>query len=261
MSSIAGPNPLEMLAYNIALNIEDRQIVYVGTGLPMVGAMLAKKTHAPNITMVYESGGQDPLEGDMPWSVGCPFTFRKSPMSMEMAISFGQCALGYVDIAFQGGAQIDMFGNVNTTIIGTSENIKAVLPGSGGGNDIGSLTEKSVLVGLMTPDRFPERVDFITTPGYLNGGDSREKAGLLGGPVAVVTQVGIFDFDPETRRMRIKGLNPGMTVEIAQACVGFELLLPEGGVPAIPAPSDDILECLRKHVDPRKVFIKLPPMR
>ncbi len=261
MSNITDPNPLEMLAYNIALNIEDGQIVYVGTGLPMVGAMLAKKTHAPNITMVYESGGQDPLEGDMPWSVGCPFTFRKSPMSMEMAISFGQCALGYVDIAFQGGAQIDMYGNVNTTIIGTYENIKAVLPGSGGGNDIGSLTEKSVLVGLMTPDRFPERVDFITTPGYLDGGDSRKKAGLLGGPVAVVTQVGVFDFEPKTRRMRIKGLNPGMSVEIAQACVGFELLVPEGGVSEIPAPSNEILACLRKQVDPREVFIKFPPKR
>ncbi|MGE5398603.1 MAG: CoA-transferase subunit beta [Chitinophagales bacterium] len=259
MSNMEAPNPLEMLAYNISLQIDDGQIVYVGTGLPMVGAMLAKKTHAPNITMVYESGGQDPLEGDMPWSVGCPFTFRKSPMSMEMAISFGQCAAGYVDIAFQGGAQIDMYGNVNTSVIGSFENPRAVLPGSGGGNDIGSLTEKSVLVGLMTPDRFPEKVDFITTPGYLTGGDSRQKAGLLGGPIAVVTQVGVFDFEPTSKRMRIKGLNPGMTVEIAQACTGFELLVPSGEMPVIPAPSDNILEVLRNQVDPRKVFIKFPP--
>ena len=161
MSNVAPANPLEMLAYNLSLLIEDGQIVYVGTGLPMVGAMLAHQTHAKNITMVFESGGQDPSEGcDMPWSVGDPFTFRKAPMSMEMAISFGQCALGYVDIAFQGGAQIDMYGNVNTSVIGSYENLKSILPGSGGGNDIGSLTEKSVLVGLQTPDRFPERVDF-----------------------------------------------------------------------------------------------------
>ena len=103
MSNVAPANPLEMLAYNISRLITDGEIVYIGTGLPMVGGMLAKKTHAQNITMVYESGGQDPIEGDMPWSVGCPFTFRKSPMSMEMALSFGQCAIGYVDIAFQGG--------------------------------------------------------------------------------------------------------------------------------------------------------------
>ncbi|MBO8159686.1 MAG: 3-oxoacid CoA-transferase [Thermosyntropha sp.] len=247
-----------MLAYNISLMIEDNQIVYIGTGLPMVGAILAKKTHAPNITMVYESGGQDPLEGEMPWSVGCPFTYRKSPMTLEMAISFGQCAIGYVDIAFQGGAQIDMYGNVNTSVIGSYENLKAILPGSGGGNDIGSLTQKSVLVGLQTPDRFPAKVDFITTPGYLDGGDSREKAGLLGGPIAVVTQVGIYDFEPVTKRMRIKALNPGMSVEIAQACTGFELLVPEGEVPFIEPPRDEVLEILRNEVDPRRVFTKMP---
>ena len=257
MSNVAPANPLEMLAYNISRLITDGEIVYVGTGLPMVGGMLAKKTHAQNITMVYESGGQDPIEGDMPWSVGCPFTFRKSPMSMEMALSFGQCAIGYVDIAFQGGAQIDMYGNVNTSVIGSYENLKSILPGSGGGNDIGSLTEQSVLVGLQTPDRFPEKVDFITTPGYLDGGDSRAKAGLLGGPTAVVTQVGVYDFDPVSKRMRIKALNPGMTVEIAQACTGFELLVPDK-VEFVEAPSDEVLNILRNNVDPRRVFTKMP---
>lgn len=259
MTTMAPANPLEMLAYNIAQEIHDGQIVYVGTGLPMVGAMLAKKTHAKNITMVYESGGQDPLEGDMPWSVGCPFTFRKSPMSMEMSTSFGQCAIGYVDIAFQGGAQIDMYGNVNTSVIGSYDNLKSILPGSGGGNDIGSLTQNSVLVGLQTPDRFPAKVDFVTTPGYLDGGDSREKAGLLGGPTAVITQVGVYDFEPVSKKMRIKGLNPGMTVEIAQACTGFELIVPDE-IHYIEAPSDEVLEILRKVVDPRGVFIKMPGM-
>ncbi|MDD3853104.1 MAG: glutaconate CoA-transferase [Syntrophomonadaceae bacterium] len=257
MSNVAPANPLEMLAYNLSRLITDGEIVYVGTGLPMVGGMLAKKTHAKNITMVYESGGQDPLEGDMPWSVGCPFTFRKSPMSMEMSLSFGQCAIGYVDIAFQGGAQIDMYGNVNTSVIGSYENLKSILPGSGGGNDIGSLTEQSVLVGLQTPDRFPERVDFITTPGYLQGGDSRAKAGLLGGPTAVVTQVGVYDFDPVSKRMRIKALNPGMTVEIAQACTGFELLVPDK-LEFVEPPSDEVLTILRNDVDPRRVFTKMP---
>lgn len=257
MSNVAPANPLEMLAYNLSLIIENGQIVYVGTGLPMVGAMLAHKTHAKNITLVYESGGQDPLEGDMPWSVGCPFTFRKSPMTLEMSVSFGQCALGYVDIAFQGGAQIDMYGNVNTSVIGSYENLKSILPGSGGGNDIGSLTQKSVLVGLQTPDRFPERVDFLTTPGYLDGGDSREKAGLLGGPIAVVTQCGVYDFEPVTKRMRIKALNPGITVEIAQACTGFELLVPEK-IETVAPPSDEVLQILRTVVDPRGVFTKMP---
>jgi len=257
MSQVEPANPLEMVAYNLARQIKDGQIVYIGTGIPMVGAVLARRTHAPSSTMVFESGGQDPLEGEMPWSVGCPFTYRKSPMSLEMSVSFGQCALGYVDIAFQGGAQIDMYGNVNTSVIGSYDNIKSLLPGSGGGNDIGSLTEKSVLVGLQTPDRFPEKVDFITTPGYLEGGSTREEAGLVGGPVAVVTQVGVYDFEPESKRMRLKELNPGMNSEMAQASSGFELLFADE-LEYIDPPEPEVLDILRQEVDPRGVFTAMP---
>ena len=96
----APANPLETLAYIIAQQIHDHSVVYIGTGIPMVAGILAKKTHAPNITIVYESGGQDPIEGDMPWSVGCPFTWRKSPTIMEMSYSFAQCYNGYVDMGF-----------------------------------------------------------------------------------------------------------------------------------------------------------------
>ena len=258
--SFVPANPLEQLAYNISLQIQDGQIVYVGTGLPMVGAILAAKTHAPNITLVYESGGQDPLSGPMPWSVGGPATYRRSPLCVEMPYSFGAVANGYVDIAFQGAAQIDMYGNLNTHIIGGDFfNFKHRLTGSGGGNDLSSLTERVVLVGLQTPDKFPAKLDFLTSPGHLRGGNSRKEAGLMGqGPTAVVTQIGVMDFEPVTKRMRIKGLNPGMTVEIAQACTGFELLVPDK-IEEIPAPTEEILEILRKEVDPRGIFISWPP--
>ena len=129
----APANPLETLAYIIAQQIHDHSIVYIGTGIPMVAGILAKKTHAPNITIVYESGGQDPIQGDMPWSVGCPFTWRKSPTIMEMSYSFAQCYNGYVDIGFLGFAQVDMYGNVNTHIIGKDfHKPKVRLTGSGG---------------------------------------------------------------------------------------------------------------------------------
>ncbi|MGE5405925.1 MAG: CoA-transferase subunit beta [Candidatus Saccharibacteria bacterium] len=257
----APANPFEQLAYNIAHLIHDGMVVYVGTGLPMVGAILAKKTHAPNITLVYESGGQDPWEGPMPWSVGGPATFRRAALSLEMAHSFAMAANGYVDICFQGAAQIDMYGNLNTHFIGGGfHDFKHRLSGSGGGNDLASLTENVVLVGLQDPNKFPAKLDFLTSPGHLEGGDSRQKAGLLGkGPVAVVSQLGIMDFHPESKRMRIKGLNPGLTPEICQACTGFELLMPEGEAEHIPAPSDDVLKVLREEVDPHKIFIQFPP--
>ena len=260
MTNNAQPNPLEMLAFVVANEIKDKQIVYVGTGLPMVGAILAKKTHAPNITLVYESGGQDPIEGPMPWSVADPVTWRKAPLTMEMSLSFAQAANGYVDVAFQGAAQIDMYGNLNTHVIGDFLQPKARLTGSGGGNDLSSLTENSIIVGLQTPEKFPAKLDFLTSPGHLTGGNARKEAGLLGnGPVAVITQVGVYDFEPETKRMRIKSLHPGMTVEIAQACTGFELLVPEGEIPVTATPSAETLRLLREEVDPQKMFITFPP--
>ncbi|MGE5372802.1 MAG: CoA-transferase subunit beta [Solirubrobacterales bacterium] len=260
MKEIAPANPLEMLAYVISLQIENNKVVYIGTGLPMVGAALAAKTHAPHITQVFESGAQDPLHGDMPWSVCDPFTWRKSPMIQEMAYSFGQVYNGYVDIAFLGGAQVDPYGNVNTTVIGDYHKPKARLTGSGGNNDLASLSDSLCLVGIQTADKFPAKCDYVTSVGWLEGGDSRRKAGLIGnGPKAVITQLGVYDFHPESRRMRIKSLHPGITFEIAQACTGFELLKPNGSeIPVTPTPPPEVLEILRTEVDPRGVFTKLP---
>jgi len=260
MTSETPANPLEMLAYFISLQIQDSTVVYVGTGLPMVAAILARKTHAPHITMVYESGGQDPIAGDMPWSVGDPFTWRKSAVIQEMAYSFGQAAGGYVDIAFLGFAQIDMYGNVNTHHIGKDlTDPKTRLTGSGGNNDLSSLTENMILVGLQTPERFPERVDFITSVGYLEGGETRREAGLIGnGPLAVVSQWGIYDFEPVTKRMRVKSLTPGIPLEIAQQSTGFELLKPEGVIPETPMIPSDALDVLRTEVDPGGVFTTMP---
>ncbi|HOJ12977.1 MAG TPA: CoA-transferase [Deltaproteobacteria bacterium] len=261
MRDINAPaNPLEMLAYILASQIHDHKVVYVGTGLPMIAGILAKKTHAPNITMVYESGGQDPLPGDMPWSVGCPFTWRKSPVVMEMAYSFAQCYNGYVDIAFLGFAQVDMYGNVNTHQIGKDLlNPTVRMTGSGGNNDLSSLAEEVVLVGLQTPEKFVKEVDFITSVGHLRGGETRKEAGLLGkGPVAVVSQCGVFDFEPVSKRMRVKSLMPGWTFDFAQLFTGFELMRPEGDIPQTEVIPEDILKLLRTEVDPRGVFTTMP---
>ncbi|MDD5712734.1 MAG: hypothetical protein PHY31_08260 [Smithellaceae bacterium] len=255
-------NPLEMLAYVLSLQIEDHQVVYVGTGLPMVSAILAQKTHAPNITMVYESGGQNPIRGDMPWSVGDPFTWRKSPQIQEMAYSFAQVYNGYVDIAFLGFAQVDMYGNVNTHMIGDDFlKPKSRLTGSGGNNDLASLSERLILVGLQTPEKFPARVDFITSVGHLKGGNSRKEAGLIGrGPVAVITNAGVYDFEPVSKRMRVKSLHPGVPFDWAQMATGFELLKPEGDIPPTPVPAQEVLGIIRNEVDPHGVFTSIPGM-
>ncbi len=255
-------NPLEMLAYILSKQIKDHEVVYIGTGLPMIAGILARKTHAPNIVLVYESGGQDPMEGALPWSVGGPATWRKSPLIMEMAYSFGQLYNGYVDKAFLGFAQIDMYGNVNTHMIG-KDFLKPDhrLTGSGGNNDLSSLAESMILVGLQSAQKFVPKVDFITSPGFLDGGDSRKKAGLLGnGPICVITQAAVFDFEPETKRMRVKSLHPGVSFDLCQLACGFELLKPEGEIPVTEVPSKEILEIIRNEVDPRGVFTSIPGM-
>ncbi|HWQ74821.1 MAG TPA: CoA-transferase [Syntrophomonas sp.] len=255
----AQQNPLEFLAFCISRTINDHEVVYAGTGLPLVGALLAKATHAPHITLVFESGSQDPVfTMRMPWSVSCPWTYHLAPLTLDMATSFGQVAAGYIDLSFMGGAQIDMYGNVNTTVIGSMEKVKHRLPGSGGANDLGSLSERYVLVGLQTKEKFPERVDFITTPGHLNGGDSRQKAGLLGsGPEQVITQVGVFGFHPESKRMMALTLHPGITPEIVAMCTGFEIIIPDD-VGVTELPDETTLEILRTKVDPYRVFTNFP---
>lgn len=263
MTAMKPANPLEMVAFVLSQQIKDHQIVYVGTGLPMVAAILARKTHAPNITLVYESGGQNPIAGDMPWSVGDPFTWRKSPIIQEMSYSFAQAGNGYVDIGFLGFAQIDMYGNINTHMIGDNFlKPKSRLTGSGGNNDLSSLTENMVLVGIQNPDKFVKKVDFITSVGHLTGEDSRKKAGLLGnGPIAVVTNAGVYDFHPQSKRMRVKSLHLGVSFDLAQMATGFELLKPEAeDIPVTPSPTPEVLETLRTKVDPHGVFTSIPGM-
>jgi acyl CoA:acetate/3-ketoacid CoA transferase beta subunit len=253
-------NPLEMIAFVLSQQIVNKEVVYIGTGLPMVAGILAQKTHAPNITLVYESGAQNPIPGAMPWSVGGPATWRKSPLLLEMSYSFGQIYNGYVDKAFLGYAQIDMYGNVNTHLIGGDYyNYKNRLTGSGGNNDLSSLASHLILVGLQNPDKFVKKLDFMTSVGFLNGGNSRKEAGLVGGgPMSVVTSAGVYDFEPDSKRMRIKTLHPGVPAELAQLASGFELVKPSGDIPVTPVPSPEILEILRNEVDPRGVFITMP---
>ncbi|MGE5405099.1 MAG: CoA-transferase subunit beta [Candidatus Saccharibacteria bacterium] len=255
----APANPLEFLAVCLSRTIKDHEVVYVGTGLPLVGSLLAKATHAPNSTLVFESGAQDPVfAGRMPWSVGCPWTYHQAPMIMDMASSFGQAAAGYVDVGFLGGAQVDMYGNVNTTLIGSMENVKQRLTGSGGGNDLGSLSERIVVVGLQTKDKFPKKLDFCTTPGHLSGGNTRREAGLMGqGPWRVISQLGVFGFHPESKRMMAITLHPGITPEIVAMCTGFEVIIPDD-VGVTEVPDDKTLKVLRTKIDPHKVFTSLP---
>ena len=248
-------NPTELLAYVAAGLLEDNKSVFVGTGLPMIAAMLAQRTHAPNLLIIFEAGGIGPQVPVLPISVGDSRTFYRAcaASSMHDVMSAGQA--GYVDYGFLGAAQMDPHGNLNTTVIGPHETPKVRLPGSGGANDIGSFCWRTIIVMRQDKRRFVERLDFLTTPGYLDGPGARERAGLPAdsGPYRVITQLGLYDFDEESKRMRLLATHPGVTVDDVQANSGFELIIPDQ-VGTTESPSPQVRRILRE-IDPTGMVI------
>ncbi|MCK4314230.1 MAG: 3-oxoacid CoA-transferase, partial [Anaerolineae bacterium] len=190
-----------------------------------------------------------------PISVGDSRTFYRAcaASSMHDVMSAGQA--GYVDYGFLGAAQMDPYGNLNTTVIGPHDAPKVRLPGSGGANDIGSFCWHTIIVMRQDQRRFVEHLDFLTTPGYLDGPGARERAGLPAnsGPYRVITQLGLYDFDTESKRMRLLATHPGITVDDVQANSGFELIIPDE-VSTTEPPPPQVRRILRE-IDPTGMVI------
>lgn len=246
----------ELLACVASRLLEDKKSVFVGTGLPMIAGMLAQRTHAPGLLIIFEAGGIGPRVPVLPISVGDSRTFHQavSASSMHDVMSLSQA--GYVDYGFLGAAQIDRFGNINTTVIGSHEHPTARLPGSGGANDVGSFCHRTIIIMRQDPRKFVDRLDFLTTPGYLDGPGARERCGLPadGGPYRVITQLGVFGFDDDTRTMRLLALHPGVSLEDVRSNSGFEFPLADR-LATSPPPTDDERRVLRE-IDPTGLLIK-----
>ncbi len=217
----------ELLATVASKLLEDGKSVFVGTGLPMIAGMLAQRTHAPNLLIIFEAGGIGPRVPALPISVGESKTFYDAAAASSMHDVMSLCQAGYVDYGFLGAAMIDMYANINTTVIGEHANPKIRLPGSGGANDVGSFCWRTIIMMRQEKRRFLKKVDFITTPGYLTGPGAREKAGLPAGsgPYRVITQLGVYGFDEATKRLKLLAVHPGVTVEEIQENSEFEILI------------------------------------
>jgi glutaconate CoA-transferase, subunit B len=247
----------ELMICAAAAALEDGRTVAVGTGLPCAAAMLAQKTHAPNLVICFEAGGFAPLLPTMPISVGDSTTFHKAVLATSMADVMQFCQRGMIDYTFLSGAQIDPFGNLNSTMIGSDyAKPKVRLPGSGGANDLATLCWRTLIVMKHDAKKFVPKLDFLTTPGYLSGPGAREAAGLPAntGPHRVISDLAVMDFDPDTKRMRVLSLHPGKTLEQVKAATGFELLVAEG-VSETPAPTEVQLAVLRTQVDPGRYIL------
>ncbi len=253
---MANYNSMELMVTAAARELVDGVSVGVGTGAPCAATMLAQKTHAPNIMIVFEAGGVAPLLPEMPISVGDSRTFYKGIMATSMSEIMETCARGMIDYTFLGGAQIDMYGNLNSTNIGPHNKPSVRFPGSGGANDFASFCWRMMVITPQDSRRFTEKCDFITSPGWLDGGDSRAKSGLPKGcgPYRIITNMAVMDFEEKSKRMRIISINPGYSVKDVQDNCGFELLK-ASKIVETPPPTDEELRILRDEVDPGRLVI------
>lgn len=250
-------NRMELMICTAARFLEDGSTVVVGTGAPCAAAMLAQRTSAPNLMVFFEAGGVGPILPTMPISVGDSRTFYRGLVASSMAEIMEHCQRGFVDYCFLGGAQIDMYGNLNSTMIGTDlQHPKVRFPGSGGANDLASLAWRTMMITVQDSRRFTPKLDFITSPGYLTGPGAREAAGLPPGtgPYKVITDLGVIGFDDETKRMRVESVHQGVTREKVVESTGFELLWAPAASET-PPPTENELRVLRQEVDPYRYII------
>ncbi len=252
----------EMQAITLAKCIHDGQIAIVGTGLPLIGASVAKRLFAPKCNLIVESGLMDCAPIEVPRSVGDLRFMAHCGVQWPNVRFIGFEANEWLHdnerlIAFIGGAQIDPYGNVNSTCIGDYHNPKTRFTGSGGANGIATFANTIIMI-QHEKRRFMQKIDYVTSPGWIDGPGGREKLGLPGnrGPQAVVTDLGILKFDETTKRMYLAGYYETTSPEEVQENTGFEIDVTRAEKLAPPDP--EVIRMIREEIDPGQAFIKVP---
>jgi len=251
-----GYSPTELLVCTAARMMTDNTTAFIGTGIPMLAASLAQRMHAPNLVTIFEFGGTGAIFKTLPIAVGGESTFHRAIAAAGLCEVMEAAQRGFIEYGFIGGAQIDPYGNLNSTVIGEYYHPKVRLPGSGGGNDVGSSCWQTIAIMRHDRRRFLEKIDFVTTPGYLSGPGAREAAGLPPGtgPYRVVTNLAVLGYHPQSKRMLLLATQPGVTVEQVVENTGFELELADE-ISANPPPSAEELHILRTEVDKDRLYI------
>jgi glutaconate CoA-transferase subunit B len=248
---------LEMMAVACSRRIKNTDIVFCGTGLPLLAAMTAKKTHAPNSVVFFETGALDPELGELPLSVADSRVMFGSSHNGGLVDAFSYMQNPFTGsnvVGILSGAQIDPYGNLNSTSIGDYEHPSVRLPGSGGACDVASFVGRTFIFMKHERRRFVRKVDYVTSPGWIVDGTSRQNIGLaVGGPDTVVTSLGILRFDGATKRMYLDSRYPDVSIEDIIQNTGFELDVSKSEIEL--SPSDYELEVLRTEVDPQCLIL------
>ncbi|MEN6472874.1 MAG: CoA-transferase [Syntrophaceae bacterium] len=246
----------ELMACCGSREIRDHDVVIVGTGFPTMSANIAKHTHAPHATMMQESGVYDARPTRPALSVGDPCLNPGAAMVGGLIDVMGMfLQAGWVDVGFLSGSQVDKFGNINTTVIGDYHAPASRLPGSGGANPIGALARRVLIIALHDKRSLAERVDFITTPGYLDGPGSRERWGLPPdtGPQVIITNKAVMRFDDKTKEAYLASYHPGCTVDEIVKLTPWDLKVAPD-VHETEPPTQEELRVIREVLDPHRMI-------
>jgi glutaconate CoA-transferase, subunit B len=247
--------PYELMAAAGARELRDGEIVAVGLGLPVIATFLAQRTHAPNITILLELGVVDPE----PLEVGVdglsdPRIWYRAKVHTSFVDTLGAVLhRGIVDVGFLGGLEVDAYGNLNTTMLGDPKGKFRRFTGSGGGNDLASNANRTVITIRHEARKLNEAVSFITSPGYLRGNDERQRAGLRGGPSRVITDKAVFGFDPVSKRMKLESIHPNTTLDEVLANMSFRPVVPDQ-VPFTEPPTAEQVRLIREEIDPGRAY-------
>jgi len=247
-------NPNELMVCQAARQLRDGEVVFVGIGLPNLACNLAKRLHAPNLVLIYESGAVGAAPKRLPISIGDPALVTDSLSVCSMFDIFSYYLQGgLIDVGFLQGAQIDRFGNLNTTVVGDYAQPSVRLPGSGGACEIAILAKRVLVIAPQSKRCFPERVDFITSPGFIDGPDRRARLGMPGdGPRMVITNLGCYEFT--SGELTLTSLHPGCTLEQVRNAAGWDIRV-SSDLRSTDEPTGEELHIIREELDARHLFI------
>lgn len=250
-------NAKELMIVAAAREIADRDIVFVGVGIQLAAVYLAKMTHSPRAKILFESGIIDTIPVNTPLGIADPRLSYNCAKSCGIFYALSLLQRGFIDVSLLGCAEVDRYGNINSTAIGDYRRPHIRLPGSGGANDAASHSKRIVILVSHEKRRFPQKVSFLTSPGYIEGPEERKEVGLKGGgPTRVITDLAVLGFHNKSKIMQLESIHPGVTLEKIKANTGFELIIPKK-VQFTEPPTVNELNILKSKIDPHGFYTTL----
>jgi len=247
----------EIMVTRAAKELKNKEVVFVGIGLPNLACNLARRLQAPDLMLIYESGAVGAVPSRLPISIGDPCLVTDSISVCSMVeVFYYYLQGGLIDVGFLGGAQVDRYGNINTTVIGPYENPKVRLPGSGGACEISIHAKKVILILKQTQKNFPETIDFITTPGFIQADNPRAKLGIPGGgPSLVITDLGVYSFTKKTHEMILDEIHPEVPLDEIKQTLSWDVQVSDTLKTTAP-PTDKELKIIREDLDPDRIYLR-----